>query len=172
MRLQSFSTSEQPGLNVFQKRWIIVSSSLVLALIQAAFVILPIVYRIFGPQLFFTQSVILVLILLSLIYFIIPFQVSLYMTYRTKNHDIGTDAGRKIGCAGALLSILFIILAGEVGMGVGFITGYQKHHLKIFAIIIVASNLILILIAMLGALSGSRVGNMLNKRKTSGRNRM
>lgn len=153
-------------MSTFQKRWIIFSSSLFLALIQLMLIIFQVVYQLFGPSYIFGPGMIALLLFSGLIFLLIPFQVSLYITYRTRDTHGGSDTGGRIGCTGALLSVLFIILAGYIGMLTGFISERGGSIVFLLVAIFTVANVVFFCIALLGATLGSLFGKTLLKKGT------
>lgn len=146
---------DEQTISTFQRRLIAGFSSLVLALAQGALMYWGLSY--------FSLNIPLLLLSMALLYFVTPIPLSVLLAYQARHASAGREASGGIGCAGALLAVLFtgIYLYTNAGPSNTFFGGWG---FLIFVSSIVLS-FIGVFIALFGAFVGSIVGARLRKRR-------
>lgn len=146
---------DEPTISTFQRRLIASFSSLVLALAQGLLMYWGLSY--------FSLSIPMLLLSIALLYFVTPIPLSALLAYQARYAPAGREASGGIGCAGALLAVLFtsIYLYTNTGPSNNFFGGWG---FLIFISSIVLS-FIGVFIALFGAYVGSIVGAKLRKRR-------
>src|SRR5689334_15510908 len=146
---------DEPTISTFQRRLIAGFSSLVLALAQGLLMYWGLSY--------FSLNIPMLLLCIALPYFVTPIPLSVLLAYQARYAPAGREASGGIGCAGALLAVLFIgfYLYINAGPSNSFFGGWG------FLIFISSTVLsfIGVFIALLGAFVGSIVGAQLRKRR-------
>ena len=99
---QNFMPQDHSTISERQKRLMGISSGLLLAAIEIAFILNETYFRIY----YFQMDFIAWIGIIALLYFIAPIPLSLYISRQTGDTTEGWTGGRMTGCTGALLTTL------------------------------------------------------------------
>lgn len=152
---QRFISQDNTMISERQKRVMGISSGLLLAAIEIAFLLNETYFRIY----YFQMDFIVWIGIIALLYFVAPIPLSFYISRQTISATEGWKGGRVTGCTGALLTTLsaviyYIWLVASASLG--------RWGFLIFVLLIIFAFLhgIGALISLLGAVIGSRLGQM------------